>query len=339
MIRPMEDKALTLYARMLKVGLIGFGGGSALIPLLYRETVGSFIDEKAFNEDVTAASVTPGALPVEIASGIGGRLAGRLGMLLSALAIALPGAVATTLLLSSGMLEILWVRYLSAVVSAWVIILLLRYVVETQKKWLIILVFLVTCGKNMWKLLPLPGSPIYLTTLQVFLIAFVVQFIQGGLKLQLSRELLKDVMFLFAPVFVLLVLFPEAAGYAGRGCLSILMSFGGGDAYLTVVDGIFIDTGILSSDDFYGTIVPLVNLLPGSILCKTLPAIGFMLGGWSWAAAGLLCSIAVSCSVFCAARSIEMQKWDWIRPVVSGLMCTVALSLINQIMRVVSSIL
>ena len=54
-----------------------------------------------------------------------------------------------------------------------------------------------------------------------------------------------------------------------------LWSFGGGDAYLTIADGLFVDGGFISSDLFYGNIVPIVNVLPGSILAKTLSSIGF----------------------------------------------------------------
>ena len=56
--------------QMLKIGCIGFGGGTALIPLLHKETVDKYVDEEYFNRAVSVANITPGALPVEIACGI-----------------------------------------------------------------------------------------------------------------------------------------------------------------------------------------------------------------------------------------------------------------------------
>ncbi|MBQ5370000.1 MAG: chromate transporter, partial [Bacteroidaceae bacterium] len=44
-----------------------------------------------YEEDVVVASITPGALPVEIASGIGRRLFGWKGLLAGSIGMALPG--------------------------------------------------------------------------------------------------------------------------------------------------------------------------------------------------------------------------------------------------------
>ena len=69
---------------MIWIGCIGFGGGNALIPVMQKELVDETkaITAEEFDEDVMVASITPGALPVEIASGIGSRLHGVLGMFL-----------------------------------------------------------------------------------------------------------------------------------------------------------------------------------------------------------------------------------------------------------------
>lgn len=328
-----NKKQLQFYLSMLKIGLIGFGGGSALIPLLNQEVVGKYVIESEFNEFVTAASVTPGALPVEIAAGIGYKLAARKGMLLGALAMALPGTTLTLFFLTSGILEMPWIKNISVPISLWVIWILICYVVATPRKPLVLLVFVATCGKNLWKLLSLPGKPLYLTTFKVFAIAFIIQFLFNDIKISLSWGLAKDILFLFMPTLLFIVLIPKAFLYGSYGCLSTLLSFGGGDAYLTIADAIFIDTGMLDRNVFYTTIVPLVNMLPGSILCKTLPAIGYILGGLSWGILGLFCSISVSCSVFRIAQTINIKKQEWIRPVVAGLMCTISLSILDQIIH------
>ena len=74
--------------KMFKIGCIGFGGGSALIPVMEREFIGTDdahrkLDTKEnFDKDILIASLTPGALPVELASSLGWRNFGAKGMLL-----------------------------------------------------------------------------------------------------------------------------------------------------------------------------------------------------------------------------------------------------------------
>jgi chromate transporter len=126
------------------------------------------------------------------------------------------------------------------------------------------------------------------------------------------------------------------------------MSFGGGDAYLTVADGLFVQSEIITEDQFYSTLVPTVNILPGSILCKTLSGIGYLYGldqigthagAIAMAVIGFACSVVASCGVFtlvgyvyeCFGNlTIFRQIKKWIRPIVSGLMGNVMLSLIYQ---------
>jgi chromate transporter len=138
------------------------------------------------------------------------------------------------------------------------------------------------------------------------------------------------------------------AAFLWKGLLSSLMSFGGGDAYLTVADGLFVQSEIITEDQFYSTLVPTVNILPGSILCKTLSGIGYLYGldqigthagAIAMAVIGFACSVVASCGVFtlvgyvyeCFGNlTIFRQIKKWIRPIVSGLMGNVMLSLIYQ---------
>ena len=66
---------------MFYIGCIGFGGGSALIPIIEQEIAEKQgLDAKQnIDKDVVVASITPGALPVEIAASIGRRGFGRKG--------------------------------------------------------------------------------------------------------------------------------------------------------------------------------------------------------------------------------------------------------------------
>ena len=60
----------------------------------------------------------------------------------------------------------------------------------------------------------------------------------------------------------------KALRFIGMGWLSSVMSFGGGDAYLSVAQGLFVEGGVINNADFYGNVVSVANALPGSILCK-----------------------------------------------------------------------
>lgn len=105
-----------------------------------------------------------------------------------------------------------------------------------------------------------------------------------------------------------LLCFGKTLVFAGRGLISAVISFGGGDAYLAVANGMFVNTGMIGYDDFYFKIASVANGLPGSILCKILAGVGYILGcqsGGVWcgifvALCGFACSIAASGGTFSA---------------------------------------
>ncbi len=414
---------------LLKIGFIGFGGGSALIPVIEKEVVEErgLVTEEEFNKDVLVASITPGALPMEISTGLGKRAYGVGGMIASALMLAFPGALITVAMLvamsrlHSGILT--QIEILSIGISAFIACLLTEYSrktleearTESKGRWkraVVILagVFLLTCGKAVYGILGLEGTPlVHLSTLQVLgvsmfgilythckftpknlvvsgglILGYIVclsfdfpyeQYICNGLKAAmiilavwgLVRSILEDgqkkkvspkkmlqeeaawILF-FVVLSVPAILYggnvPE---FLGQGFLSSILSFGGGDAYLSVADGMFVNSGIIEKADFYGHLVPLVNLLPGSILCKTLSGIGYLLGfemssgniltGCLVALAGFVCSVMASGGVFCLVayiyecfESLRVFRLlsRWIRPIIAGTLLTVMLSLFAQ---------
>ena len=139
----------------------------------------------------------------------------------------------------------------------------------------------------------------------------------------------------------------DTISFIGKGVISVLMSFGGGDAYLAVADGLFIDSGIISYGDFYSKIASVANALPGSILCKILAGVGSYVGyndsgvitGLCVAISGFVCSVAASGGTFSAMAYIyeRFEKLSifqalkiYIRPIVAGLLLTVSLSMFCQ---------
>lgn len=136
--------------------------------------------------------------------------------------------------------------------------------------------------------------------------------------------------------------------YLGRGLFSSVISFGGGDAYLTVADGAFVSTGMIGKSAFYNTLVPVANVLPGSILCKILSGVGYFYGAQATGSTAggfvtALCGFGVS--VAGTGLTFVLVSWlfetfenitvfcvisHYIRPIIGGLLLTVAVSLLES---------
>ena len=407
------SRARQFIRSMFRIGCIGFGGGSALIPVIEKEIVDrQGIDEKQnIDKDVVVASITPGALPVEIAASIGRRKFGIKGMIAGAVMMALPGALMTVALVA--VLSVFQEKILSIVnlisigVSVFILYLLFSYIRNMLKD----------CGeagkyrkmKAVFLMLGVFGLSFFISSVQVLILAFFsIFFTRGnyskrnlviltgiiGLYLLVHVEnfplhlsgwhlpvdigmlvlgsygilcnmietgwkgeknwgvIAKDVgaWIVFAAVLVIPVwiINHNVMSFSGKGILSAWMSFGGGDAYMTIADGIFVEGGMITSQQYYNHIVPAVNVLPGSILCKTLAAAGYYTGwnltqnigvGLLFSIAGFGCSIAASCSIFILAYHlydylITLQVFriirKWIRPIIGGLLMKIMVMLCWQ---------
>lgn len=417
-------KFMSMITTMLKIGFIGFGGGTALIPVIEEEIVekNKVVTEEQFNNEVMIASITPGALPVEIASGIGYQTAGNKGMMAGASAMAFPGAFLTVLFLvifsSAGETLKTQISYLAVGISAYIILTLIKYCTGTLQQakdrnetilYFIIMmgVFLLSGEASIYQILGLSITPIFgISTIQILGAAFFVILFTKGQPRDVKRAapalIIAVLYFLCAgkthiipevlqPFFVTLMIvlsvigmvqtlmdsqqkrafagkalavslvcwglftvvlsFPAiiflsgTARYIGDGFLSSVLSFGGGDTYLSVAQGMFVDSGMISYQDFYGSIVSVANALPGSILCKILSGCGYVLGferggsvvmGLFMAICGFACSVAASGAIVIVVRMIY-DKYEnlrifavvkhFIRPIISGLLLNVALSL------------
>ena len=403
---------------MFRIGCIGFGGGSALIPVIEKEIVErQGIDTKQnIDKDVIVASITPGALPVEIAASIGRRAFGSKGMIAGAVMFALPGTVMTVLLvavLSMFQEKILSiVNLISVGVSVFIVYLLLCYIRNMLKEckeagrgricravFLMFLVFAMSfvissveilalfffaifftrgnySKKNMWILMGI--TAVYLLChgegmlfddtrwhllvdagmMVLGIYGIVCNIADTGFQGKKNWKIIgKDVG--IWGVFALLCILPAVLAdhsawiFSGKGLLSSWISFGGGDAYLTIADGIFVEGNTVTSQQYYNHIVPAVNVLPGSILCKTLAAVGYYTGwnltenlvvGVLFSIAGFACSIAASCSFFMLAYHLydyltSLQVFriirKWIRPIIGGLLIKIMVLLCWQSIQIV----
>ena len=142
--------------------------------------------------------------------------------------------------------------------------------------------------------------------------------------------------------------------FFSKGLLSTITSFGGGEAYLTVADGMFVTDGAIDSTTFYGQIVPIANALPGPILVKILAAIGYTVGfgemgmaaGFSLALLGLAIGVGGTCivaliidTVYRAFSNLQvfLVLKRWILPIISGLLLTTILSMLSEVFKVMNA--
>jgi chromate transporter len=87
--------SLRLFLAFFKVGLFGWAGGTALIPLIEYECItnNAWLTREQFAELIAVGSSVPGVFAVKLAGYIGYRISGPLGLLASMTAIILPGLV------------------------------------------------------------------------------------------------------------------------------------------------------------------------------------------------------------------------------------------------------
>ncbi len=151
-----------LIASFFKVGVIGFGGGSALIPIIRNELV---VNREALCDDdylkhTVVVNITPGALPVKLGATCGFQLDGPAGSLLGAYSVALPGVLATVLIIALfsllGESAIHCLNHASVGITIFIVFLLLNYVGKTVwsgnravNTLICLLAFLVTGGREM----------------------------------------------------------------------------------------------------------------------------------------------------------------------------------------------
>lgn len=429
------DTVLSLIKTMFRIGLMGFGGGNALVPVIKREAVdeSELITPEEFDKDIIVANITPGALPVELASGVGRKVLGRRGMIAGAAAMAAPGTILTVLLMAlfSVLAEPMsrQVRFASVGISSLIIVLLVSYCLDTAKEnknrrqlvnslFLIIAVFMLTNGKELNEVLNIEDKPMFaVSTLNVLAVTFfiicysrgrirskkgaaavvisalyLISIGQGAMitdEILMVRNVLKLVMavlggwglicsiggeenklrtfplrkmlgeivcwlgFIVLLCIPALILCPNALLYCAKALASVLLSFGGGDAYLVVAKGMFVGSDMISRSEFYGQVVTISNAMPGSILCKVLSATGWCIGedfgiaaSLSMALAGFGCAVGMSGLTFMLIYRVydQFENLDifqairrHIRPIIGGLLLTVAVSMLSQNLSVGAS--
>lgn len=141
-----------LFKSFFIIGATGYGGGSALAPLVHREAVEKhqWLTEEEFIDVVAIANMLPGPSMVEMASAVGYKKAGVLGATIASFAITLPIMIVFTLFMVL-LNRFIPVELLNAVtapvlgtVSALMLTLMKKLYIQSAKQITVPLVLLIT---------------------------------------------------------------------------------------------------------------------------------------------------------------------------------------------------
>ena len=132
------NQYLDLFLTFAKVGVMTFGGGYAMLPILQREVVErkGWATEEELMDYFAIGQCTPGIIAVNTATFIGQKFKGIFGGIFATLGVVFPSLVIISLL--AGVIEafshIAWVQHAFGGIRICVCVLILNAVVKLLKK-------------------------------------------------------------------------------------------------------------------------------------------------------------------------------------------------------------
>ncbi len=175
---------LQLFFTFAKVGVMTFGGGYAMLPILQREIVENkgWATEEELMDYFAIGQCTPGIIAVNTATFVGQKTKGFFGAIFATLGIVFPSLIIISLL--AGVIEafshLVWVQNAFGGIRICVCVLILNAVVKLFKKAVLdiptLLIFLlVTLGSIL-----LPVSPVVFVAIAA--VAGIILKALGGKK-------------------------------------------------------------------------------------------------------------------------------------------------------------
>ena len=139
-----------LFLTFAKIGVMTFGGGMAMLPILEREIVQNkkWATEEELVDYFAIGQCTPGIIAVNTATFIGQKKKGVLGGIAATLGVVFPSLIIITVLagLITNFAHLAWVQNAFAGIQVCVCVLILNAVVKLWKKsivdWKTFLIFL-----------------------------------------------------------------------------------------------------------------------------------------------------------------------------------------------------
>ena len=148
----------TLFITFAKVGVMTFGGGYAMLPILQREVVEKmgWVSDEELTDYFAVGQCTPGIIAVNTATFVGQKQKGVAGGIVATLGVVFPSLIIITLL--AGVIgrfsHLAWVQHAFAGIRACVCVLILNAVIKLGKsaikdRWGMAL-FLVILALSLW---------------------------------------------------------------------------------------------------------------------------------------------------------------------------------------------
>ena len=127
-----------LFWTFAKVGVMTFGGGMAMLPILQREVVDSrhWATEEELTDYFAIRQCTPGIIAVNTATFIGQKYAGAIGSIVATLGVVFPSLVIITILAAfiNNFADVAWVQNAFAGIQVCVCVLIFNAVRKLLKK-------------------------------------------------------------------------------------------------------------------------------------------------------------------------------------------------------------
>ena len=129
---------LDLFLTFAKVGVMTFGGGYAMLPMLQREVVENkgWATEEELMDYFAIGQCTPGVIAVNTATFIGQKNKGNLGGIVATLGVVFPSLIIISLLASviEAFSHLQWVQHAFGGIRVCVCVLILNAVMKLYKK-------------------------------------------------------------------------------------------------------------------------------------------------------------------------------------------------------------
>ena len=177
------NEYLELFLTFAKVGVMTFGGGYAMLPILQREVVEDhqWATEEELVDYFAIGQCTPGIIAVNTATFVGQKRKGTLGGIVATLGIVFPSLVIISILagLITNFSDVAWVQNAFAGIQVCVCVLIFNAVVKLLKKSVIdkrtfVIFLLVMIGSTLLNL-----SPVWFVLLAA-LAGIVLKNLEGG---------------------------------------------------------------------------------------------------------------------------------------------------------------
>ena len=177
------NEYLELFLTFAKMGVMTFGGGMAMLPILQREVVEDrhWVTEEELMDYYAIGQCTPGIIAVNTATFVGQKRKGALGGIVATLGMVFPSLVIISILagLITNFSSVTWVQDAFAGIQVCVCVLIFNAVVKLLKKSVIdkrtsVIFLLVMIGSTLLNL-----SPVWFVLLAA-LAGIVLKNLEGG---------------------------------------------------------------------------------------------------------------------------------------------------------------